>query len=70
MMFFFKVRLRKAFREVSLDSIAAWANLPNVYIAIQAIHLRTVNFFVTFSGRRSICSVSWVDVSVESLNFL
>ena len=70
--FFLRVRLMKAQAwEFPLDSIAVLTNLPNTYNdRSDPFENSSLNFFVIFSRLRSMCSVSWIDSSADSLNFL
>ena len=72
MIFSLEVKLIKAqVLDLSLDSIGVWANLPNTYSPqSDPFENRSLNFFVIFSQLRSTCSVYWIDLSADSLNFL
>ena len=72
MVFFLEVRLIKAqVWEFSLDSIQVLTNSPNTYNdRSDPFENSSLNFFATFPRLRSICSISWIDLSADFLNFL
>ena len=71
MIFFLEVRLIRArVWELSLSSIVVWANLPNTNNdRSESFENSSFNFFVLFPRLRSICSIYWIDLSVDSLSF-
>ena len=72
MIFFLETGLTVAqLWQFSVDSIAVMTNLPNVYSdRCDPFENTSLNFFVIFPRLRSICSVSWIDLSVNSLIFV
>ena len=60
--------IKVKFWEFCLGSITVWTNLLNIYIYSNRSELfesSSLNFFILFSQLRSICSVSWIDVSID-----
>ena len=72
MIFFLEVRLIRArVWELSLGSIVVWTNLPNANNdRSESFENSSFNFIALFPRLRSICSIYWIDLSVDSLSFL
>ena len=57
--------------QFSVDSIAVWTNLPNVYSdRCDPLENSSLNFFVIFPRLGSIRSLFWIELSVDSLIFV